>query len=144
MPKLFQLELVTAEAKVVSDSVQFIRAPGLDGEFGILANHVATLTPLRPGEVKVVYSDHEDHFFVGGGFIEVLPDRVVILADAAERADDIDQARAEAARQRAKEALASNSSDAAAAAALERAMSRIRVSEVRRRHREPRKAPPVS
>lgn len=138
MAKTFQLELVTAEQRVVSEDAEFVRAPGLDGELGVMANHLALLTPLRPGEVKVVYTDREDYFFVSGGFLEVLPEKVVILADAAERAEDISQERAEAARRRAQELLAQNETDAAAAAALERATMRLRVAEIRRR-RHPNK-----
>jgi F-type H+-transporting ATPase subunit epsilon len=78
----------------------------------------------------------EEYLFVSGGFLEVLPDRVVILADAAERAEDIDQTRAEAARRAAEEALAEHSGDALAAAKLERALYRLKVAEVRRRRRD--------
>jgi F-type H+-transporting ATPase subunit epsilon len=78
----------------------------------------------------------EENLFVSGGFLEVLPDKVVILADAAERAENIDQARAAAARRAAEERLAANSSDAEAAAKLERALYRLKVSEVRRQHRD--------
>ena len=134
MAKL-QVELVTAEGRVFSEPADFVRAPGADGELGIMPQHLALLTPLQTGEVKVVNDGHEEFFFVTGGFLEVLPDRVVILADAAERADDIDAARAEEARSRAQAALAANETDAAAAASLERAVFRIKVAGVRRRHK---------
>lgn len=128
------VELVTAESRVFSEEADFVRAPGLAGELGIMPKHVSLLTPLKAGEVKVKNGDNEHYFFVSGGFLEVLPDKVVILADAAERAEDIDHARAEAARRRAEEALAADETNAEAAASLERAMFRIKVSEVRRRH----------
>ncbi len=130
-----QVELVTAERRVLSEEADFVRAPGMDGELGIYPQHLSLLTPLKAGEVKVVNGAEEHFYFVSGGFLEVLPDKVVILADAAEHADEIDEARAEEARRRAQEALANDSGNAEAAASLERAMFRLRVSEVRRRHR---------
>ncbi len=133
MASKLQVELVTVEGRVLSTEADFVRAPGLGGELGILPRHIPLLTPLKAGEIKVVNDGHDDYFFVSGGFLEVLPDRVVILADAAERADDIDEARAEAARQRAHDAVAAGDGSAEAAAALERAIFRIKVSELRRR-----------
>ena len=129
-----RVELVTAEGLVLSQAADFVLAPGIDGDLGILPRHIPLLTPLRTGEVMVRSEGVEEYLFVSGGFLEVLPDRVVILADAAERAEDIDQARAEAARRRAEEALASRADDAEAAARLERALYRLRVADVRRRH----------
>ena len=132
MPKL-QVELVTAEGRVLSQEADFVVAPGMAGELGILPHHIPLLTPLKTGEVMVRNEGVEEYLFVAGGFLEVLPDRVVILADAAERAEDIDRARAEAARKAAEEARAANVADATAAAKLERALYRLRVAEVRRR-----------
>jgi F-type H+-transporting ATPase subunit epsilon len=83
---------------------------------------------------------HEDFFFVAGGFLEVMPDKVVILADVAERAEDIDEAAAEQARKAAQDALAQDEGDADAAAQLERAIFRLRVAEIRRHHRRDRRA----
>ena len=97
MAKL-QVELVTAEGRVLSQEADFVLAPGAAGDLGVLPHHIPLLTPLRTGEVMVRNDGVEEYLFVSGGFLEVLPDRVVILADAAERAEDIDQARAEAAR----------------------------------------------
>ncbi len=137
MAKL-QVELVTAEGRLLSREADFVVAPGIEGELGVLPKHIPLLTPLRPGEVMVRNDGQDEHLFVAGGFLEVLPDRVVILADAAERAEDIDEARAEEARKRAQQLLEEKpEGDAAAAAtlALERAMMRLRVAEVRRRHR---------
>ena len=137
MAKL-QVELVTAEGRVLSEEADFVRAPGLAGELGILPRHIPLMTPLRPGEVLVRNGDHEEFLFVAGGFLEVLPDKVVILADAAERAEDIDEARAEEARRRAQQFLeqkVSAEESAEAAAALERAVFRLRVAELRKRRR---------
>jgi F-type H+-transporting ATPase subunit epsilon len=135
MAKL-QVELVTAEGRVLSQEADFVLAPGAAGDLGVLPRHIPLLTPLRTGEVMVRNDGVEEYLFVSGGMLEVLPDRVVILADAAERAEDIDQARAEAARRAAEQVLAENASDAMAAAKLERALYRLRVADVRRQRRD--------
>jgi F-type H+-transporting ATPase subunit epsilon len=96
------------------------------------------LTPLKAGTVKVRNENEEQFFFVAGGFLEVRPDQVTVLADAAERAEDIDEARAEEARRRAAQLLEQKVSDvdaAVAAAALARAEARLRLAELRRRRR---------
>ena len=137
MAKL-QVELVTAEGRVVSGPADFVRAPGLAGELGVLPRHIPLLTPLRTGEVMVRNEGREEFIFVAGGFLEVLPDKVVILADAAERAEDIDEARAAEARRRAQQLLeqrVSAEESAEAAAALERAIFRLRIAELRKRRR---------
>ncbi|HEY8675058.1 MAG TPA: F0F1 ATP synthase subunit epsilon [Candidatus Dormibacteraeota bacterium] len=134
MSKL-QVELVTAERRVLSQEADFVVAPGIEGDLGVLPRHIPLLTPLRTGEIMVRNEGREEFFFVSGGFLEVLPDKVVILADVAERAEDIDEARAQEARKSAQEALAQDEGDADAAAQLERAIFRIRVAEVRRGHR---------
>lgn len=135
MAKL-NVELVTAEGRVLSQEADFVLAPGSAGDLGVLPHHIPLLTPLRTGEVMVRNDGVEEYLFVSGGFLEILPDRVVILADAAERAEDIDQTRAEAARRAAEEALAEHAGDAMAAAKLERALYRLKVAEVRRRRRD--------
>ncbi len=104
MAKL-QVELVTAEGRVLSEEADFVRAPGLGGELGVLPHHIPLMTPLRTGEVLVRDGNREEFLFVAGGFLEVLPDRVVILADAAERAEEIDEARAEESRRKAQQLL---------------------------------------
>ena len=142
MAKL-QVELVTAEGRVLSQEADFVLAPGLAGDLGVLPHHIPLLTPLRTGQVMVRNGSDEEHLFVAGGFLEVLPDKVVILADVAERAEDIDEQRAEEARRQAQELLAQEPSNADAALQLEHAIFRLRVAEVRRRHRErPGGAPP--
>jgi F-type H+-transporting ATPase subunit epsilon len=137
MAKL-QVELVTAEGRILSEEADFVRAPGLAGELGVLPQHIPLMTPLRTGEVLVRNDNREEFLFVAGGFLEVLPDKVVILADAAERAEDIDEARAEESRRRAQQLVEqrADSADAAeAAAALERAIFRLRIAELRKRGR---------
>jgi F-type H+-transporting ATPase subunit epsilon len=143
MAKL-QVELVTAEGRVLSQEADFVVAPGVDGELGVLPHHIPLLTPLATGEVLVRNDGHDEHLYVSGGFLEVLPDRVVILADAAERAEDIDEARAEEARRRAQELLAEEPGNDEAAAQLESALFRIKVAEIRRRRHGDRRggAPP--
>ncbi len=138
MAKL-QVELLTAEGHVLSQEADFVVAPGLEGDLGVLPRHIPLLTPLRTGEIMVRNNGHEDYFFVAGGFLEVMPDKVVILADVAERAEDIDEAAAEEARKAAQDALAQDEGDADAAAQLERAIFRLRVAEVRRHHRRDRR-----
>jgi F-type H+-transporting ATPase subunit epsilon len=130
-----KVEFVTAERRVFSQEADFVVAPGVEGDLGVLPRHIPLLTPLRIGEIMVRNDGNEEFFFVGGGFLEVLPDKVVILADVAERAEDIDEARADAARKSAQDALAQDAGDADAAAQLERAIFRLRVAEIRRGHR---------
>ena len=132
-----RLDIVTVERLVYSEEVDMVIAPGIEGELGILPRHAPLLTALTYGELRVKRGDEEDSFAIGGGFIEVQPDQVTILADAAERADEIDLERAEAARRRAEEKI----EDAArtdidfsrADAALRRSLIRIKVAEARRR-----------
>jgi F-type H+-transporting ATPase subunit epsilon len=138
-----QVEMVTAEGRVLSEEADFVVAPGIEGDLGVLPRHIPLLTPLRTGEVMVRNDGHEQFFFVAGGFLEVLPDKVVILADAAERAEDIDESRAEQARQRARELLTHDAGDAEAAAMLERAVFRLRVAELRRHRRRERPVEPI-
>jgi len=143
MAKL-QVELVTAEGRVLSQEADFIVAPGVEGDLGVLPRHIPLLTPLRTGELMVRNDGRDEFIFVAGGFLEVLPDKVVVLADIAERAEDIDESAAEEARRAAQEALAADQTNADAAAALERELMRLRIAEVRRRHRERPSGPPSS
>jgi F-type H+-transporting ATPase subunit epsilon len=139
------VELVTAEQRVLSGEADFVIAPGADGELGVLPRHIPLMTPLRPGEVMIRNDGQEQFIFVAGGFLQVLPDKVVILADAAERAEDIDEQRAEEARKRAQQLLEqTDGADAEARAALERAIFRIRVAELRKRRRGGRGEPPAA
>jgi F-type H+-transporting ATPase subunit epsilon len=140
-----QVELVTAEGRVLSEEADFVRAPGLAGELGVLPHHIPLMTPLRTGEVMVRNDNREEYLFVAGGFLEVLPDKVVILADAAERAEDIDEARAEESKRRAQQLLEQSKDDVAgaeAAAALERALFRLRIAELRKGARRSRGSAP--
>jgi F-type H+-transporting ATPase subunit epsilon len=102
-----RLDFVSQDHMVFSGEVNEILAPGIDGELGILPRHAPMITVLAPGEVQVKREGQEDIFFaVSGGWMEVLPNQVTILARTAERSDEIDVQRAEAARARAEELLA--------------------------------------
>lgn len=134
MAKL-RLEIVTAERTVYADDVDVVVAPGAEGELGILPHHAALLTLLQPGELRIKKGSEEIAMAISGGFMEVRPDKVIVLADTAERADEIDEAQAEAARQRAAGLLtqrASTAELAAAVAALRRSQVRLKVARRRR------------
>jgi F-type H+-transporting ATPase subunit epsilon len=131
-----RLEIVTPERAVLTDDVDMVIAPASEGYVGILPHHTPLLTTLGPGELRIKKGGAETSLAVFGGFMDVRPDRVVILTDAAEQADEIDESRAQAARERAKQALDAGTAgldEARARASLERAMVRLRVSERRRR-----------
>jgi F-type H+-transporting ATPase subunit epsilon len=131
-----RLEIVTAEGVVFSDDVEVVVAPGIEGQLGILPHHAPLMTMLLPGELRVRKGGEEFSLAISGGFLEVRPDRVIVLADAAERAEDIDIARAEAAKRRAEERLTHPSTEvdmARAEAALRRSLARLRVVARRRR-----------
>ena len=133
-----RLEIVTPEKMVFSDDVDMILAWGVEGQLGILPHHAPLMTILQPGDLVFRKEGKEEALTIGGGFLEVRPDKVIILADACERAEEIDVARAEAAKQRAQEALktAATEVDAAAAeAALRRSLARIRAADKIRRRR---------
>ncbi len=129
------LEIVTAERTVLSDDVDQVNAPGADGRMGILPRHEPLMTTLIPGELTILKNGASTPFAISGGFMEVLPDRVTILADTAERADEIDEERADSARRRAEDLLRERRSEQEmmlAEAQLRRAMIRLRVARLRR------------
>ena len=141
------VEVVTAERELYNGEADIVIAPGSEGELGILPRHAALLTTLKVGELVVKLSGAEEPFFVSGGFLEVSDNSVTVLAETAEHAEEIDQARAEAARRRAQELLAQAQSDTDRAellGALERAMARIHVAEITRRRTTRRIQPPPS
>ena len=139
MAKL-KLDIVTAERSVYSDEVDVVIAPGIMGQLGILPNHAPLMTMLEPGELCLRKNGVETLIAISGGFLEVLHNRVVVLADTAERAEEIDIARAEAAKRRAQEQLQLRPPGvdlAAAEAALKRSLTRLKVAERRRRREKP-------
>jgi F-type H+-transporting ATPase subunit epsilon len=132
----FRLEIVTAERMVYSDDISALIAWGLEGQLGILPHHAPLMTMLQPGDLLIRKDKEEEFFALSGGFLEVRPDKVIILADACERADEIDLARAEEAKKRAQETMkaAPLSADAAVAeAALRRSIARLKAAERRKR-----------
>ncbi|MCC6945091.1 MAG: F0F1 ATP synthase subunit epsilon [Thermomicrobiales bacterium] len=130
------VEVVTGERIVFTDDeVDMVIAPGASGTLGILPNHAPLITTLAGGELRVKKSGQEYAMVVFGGFMEVTPDKVIILADAAERVEEIDASRAEAARKRAEDEISKRGATedlAAAQASLRRANIRLRTAERRR------------
>ncbi len=136
-----RLDIVTAERVVYSEEVDIVIAPGVEGQLGILPHHAPLMTTLEVGELVVRKGGEEFSLVISGGFLEVRPDRVIVLADAAERDEEIDLARAEEAKRRAQEQLSHPTPEidlAQAEAALRRSLARLKVGEKRRRRREPR------
>ena len=133
------LEVITPERKVYEEDVDMVVAPASEGYVGILPHHAPLFTTLGPGEFKVKRGGVEEILAVFGGFMDVRADRVVVLTDAAEHAEEIDASRAQQARDRAQQVLAGGPASAAdeqrARAELQRALVRLRVSESRRRRR---------
>ena len=133
------LEVITPERRVYEDDVDMVVAPASEGYVGILPHHAPLFTTLGPGEFRVKKAGVEQTLAVFGGFMDVRGDRVVVLTEAAEHAEEIDAGRAQEARERAQQALAggavSVAEEARARAALQRALVRLRVIESRRRRR---------
>ena len=137
-----RLEIITAEREVYSDDVDILVAPGIEGELGILPHHAALMTALQPGELRVRKDGEDTYMAVSGGFMEVMDNRVTILADAAERSDEIDEQRVQEAVRRAEERIQRRESDMdleRAVAALRRSQARLRV--VQRRRGRPAQPP---
>jgi F-type H+-transporting ATPase subunit epsilon len=139
------LQIITPERVLIEEEgVASVTLTGIEGEMTILPSHAALMTELRPGPLYFRRGGDEVDVALSGGFMEVRDDKVVVLADTAERSDEIDLARAEEARQRAQNQLASREGDmdiALVMAALERAQARVRVAERRRRRGGDRGAP---
>ena len=132
-----RLEVITPEGVIYTDDVDMVIAPATDGYVGILPHHTPLLTTLGPGEFRVKKGGVEEVLAVFGGFMDVRGDRVVVLTEDAEHAEEIDAKQAQDARDRAQQALQagpmSAADEARARASLQRALVRIRVSERRRR-----------
>jgi F-type H+-transporting ATPase subunit epsilon len=133
MAEKLQLEVVTPDRLVLSESVDIVMAIGSLGEFGILPNHVPFLSPLMAGELRYRKDNQLDYMVITGGFIEVSQNKVTVLAEAAERAREIDLDRAKRAKERAEKRMALAKSEAVdyirAEAALRRALLRLKVAE---------------
>ena len=136
--RVVSVERSLFEGEVDGQGRPFLVCEGTEGELGILPRHSPLLTALRPGPVSIRNGAEETELFVGGGFLEVLPDRVTILADVAERAEEISEEAAEEARRRAQERLAGEltpQEEAEMAVALEVAEARLRLARLRRGRR---------
>ena len=113
------LDIVSAEEEIFSGNVKNIVAAAMMGEVGIYPKHTPMITPLKPGEIKIITEEDEEQlFFVSGGVLEVQPNIVTILADTAIRGEDLDEAKAAESKKRAEEALADKSDNIDAAKAL--------------------------
>lgn len=136
MPTI-KLEIVTAERQIFSEDVTTIIAEGIDGQMTILPKHAPLITMLSPGELVVRKDGEEMYMVISGGFLEVRPEKVIVLADACERSDEIDLERAAEAKRRAEERLKNLTPEidqTRAEAALRRSLARLRVAEKRRRN----------
>ena len=137
--KTFLLEIVTPERVTFKDQVEFLAAPSYDGELGVLPGHIPLLSELKTGLLRFKKEGEQETVAISGGFLEVHPDHVVVLAETAELAEEIDAERARQAAERAKSQLAAAGKGpdfAIAEAALRRALIRLRAAE--RIQRKPR------
>jgi F-type H+-transporting ATPase subunit epsilon len=134
-----QCEIVTVERLVYEDEVSSVTAPAVKGEIQILPGHAPLITSLSPGELVVDKAGDAEYFAIGGGYLEVLGDKVTVMADTAEYSAEIDEARAQAARERAERLLREGPPTAEDYAAIEgalrRSLVRLRVARRRRRRR---------
>jgi F-type H+-transporting ATPase subunit epsilon len=133
-----QLEIVTPEKLAYEGEVDSVQLPGSEGELGVLPHHAPLISTLGAGELRLRKGGEEEFFAIVGGFLQVLPDKVVVMAETADMASEIDLEKAQEARRQAEQALESGYVEgadlAAARASLQAALLRIRVAE--RRHRE--------
>ena len=132
-----QLEIVSPERRAFTDEVDEVVVPGIDGQLGILPHHTRLITALGTGELRIKKGGTEQSMLISGGFVEVRPDKVVVMADLAEHSEEIDEAKAVEARKRAEAELESAKDPvdlARVRAALQTALMRERIA-VRRRSR---------
>lgn len=132
-------QIITQERLLFDEEVDIVIAPGIEGEMGILPQHAPLVAALDIGELRVRRGSFEESFAIGGGVLQVAHDRVIVLADSAEQAEEIDIARAEAARRRAEQMMAEGAPrDPATLAALEAAIRRanLRLKVARKRSRK--------
>ncbi len=130
MAATLRLEIVTPEAKTYSEDVDMVTLPGVEGEMGIFPMHVPLMTQIVPGEIIVRKNGQEFHLAVGEGFVEITQERVAVLTDMAIRAENIDEAKAEEARQRAEARLSEKLDDeenAMVSAALAQSLAQLKV-----------------
>lgn len=128
---MLRLEIVTPEEKTYSDDVDYVVIPGVEGELGVLPQHVPLMTQLLPGELRVVKNGEELRLAVGEGFVEITADKVAVLTDMAVRESDIDEKAAEEAVRRAEQAMREtklgDEEYATVKASLQRSLAQVRV-----------------
>jgi F-type H+-transporting ATPase subunit epsilon len=128
---MLRLEIVTPDQKIYSDDVDYVVIPGIEGELGVLPQHVPLMTQLVPGELRVLKGGEELRLAVGEGFVEISGDKVAVLTDMAVRESDIDESVAEEAVRRAEEAMRqekmSDEELATVQGALQKSLAQIRV-----------------
>jgi len=133
----FRLEIVTPERLVYSEDIDILTVPTVQGEISILAKHIPLVSIISPGEIRIKKDNEIEYMAITGGFVQVLPHKVIILADAAERAEEIDLERAMKARERAQKLMEEKRADkmthAEAMAAFQRALVRIKVGQRKRK-----------
>lgn len=130
MASQFELTVVSAERQIFNGEVTSVRVSGVDGELGVYAGHTPLLTAIKPGMVKFTFADGKEEFiYVSGGFLEVQPTVVTVLADTAIRGDELDEQRILAAKRKAEESL-SKANDADLTAKLAREIAKLRVYEL--------------
>ena len=127
MAESMKLDIITAERTVFSALIELVLAPGIEGELGILPHHAGLMTILEPGELMIRKDGTETFFAIAGGFMEVLDNKVTILADAAENSEEINEERATLAMEKAQALVASRDSDVD----LEKALQQIRRAQAR-------------
>jgi len=130
-----QLEIVSPERRAFTDEVDMVIVPGIDGQLGILPHHTRLISALGTGELRIKHGGTEQSMLISGGFVEVRPDKVIVMADLAEHSDEIDEARAVEARKHAEAELESTKDPidlARVRAALQTALMRERIATRRR------------
>ena len=129
MDKHFTLEIVTPVKTLDFEKVEYLRAPSLEGLFGVMSGHVASIINLDIGEVKVLSNNKEDYFAISGGFAQVSKDKVSLLVESIELKDEIDKERSNESLKRAQSRLKDKTMDQVRAGlALARAKNRLKVS----------------
>lgn len=134
MSSSLRLEVVTPDKQVVDSSVEYVSCPGVEGEFGVLKDHVSLLSALKIGSLRYTVDNKHHYVFISGGFADVNTNKVTVLAESAELASDIDEARAKEAKDRAEKRLQSQTESIdvyRAEAALQRAVVRMQLATLR-------------
>ena len=131
MANTVQLEIITPTKVFDEGQVEYVRAPSLDGLFGVQSKHAPAIIAMKTGEIKVVKEGKTNYFSTSGGFADIRPENVQLLVETAERAEDIDKDRAQTALEKAKEILQSTDANhARARTALERSKTRLKVADL--------------